>query len=878
MKNITFVRSFAGIDEYVLENGLKVLLFKEPSQANVTVNITYLVGSRHEGKGEAGMAHLLEHMLFKNTSSCKDIKKVLQDKGASFNATTWFDRTNYFETLTPSKENLEFALSLEADRMLNSTILQSDLDAEMTVVRNEFEMGENNPVHVLHDQMMSAAYRWHSYGKTTIGNRSDIERVPATKLRNFYEHYYQPDNAVLLIAGQFIYEDAFELINKYFSSIKKPNRILDSTYTQEPAQDGPRSVTLERVGDLASIGLAYHIPSIAHEDSAAIKIFLDIITDEPNGILYKELVASFKCSELFQMVYTLCEPGMALCFIRVNKENSIEECQNLFIDFLENKSLKSIEEKDIERTKAKFNKKFKLSIANAKDMAIKLSEFIACGDWRLFFWYAEQIKKVTINDVARVANKYFIRSNRTLGIFKPITDVIRADIDNNLDITKELDTLKENIDFQNGEEFIVKSDTIELFVKRENFENISIASLYKKTRNAQVRSKIIFYFGNEEVIKPYVEELSLIPSLIFRGCKKYSYQEIKDKLDSLCSSLELSGGIGTLIATIKSDKNNYLQVVELLKDILSEPLFLTSEFEIIKNREIDDYEEIKNDPQKIAFNELERLKSMVEKDSIYYVETFDEKIQKLKSLTLNNIIKAYDIMKDVSTLNLSVVGDYDCQDLAKVLKSYFLLKPKNKFSLIVKPYMKNSIEKKTIFTKDKEMSLLSFGFNFALQDNNEDYPALKIANYIFGETMNSRLMARIREKEGISYGAGSWLEVSRHTDSASFTMYAMSAAENVVKAKNAMLEEWQIFIEKGVNIEELKESQISMFANYENMLANDSYIASSLANDFLVNRNFTYKQNIFSHIKNLNKNDVNSAIKKWFLAQEFSMVIAGDLE
>ena len=266
------------------------------------------------------------------------------------------------------------------------------------------------------------------------------------------------------------------------------------------------------------------------------------------------------------------------------------------------------------------------------------------------------------------------------------------------------------------------------------------------------------------------------------------------------------------------------------------------------------------------------------KDSIYYVETFDEKIDNLKALKIDNIFKAYDVMKNFSKLHISVVGDYDNSDLLNNLKEYFYCESKNNFSLIVKPYMPNSIEEKVIITKDKEMALLTFGFNFALQDNHQDYPALKIANYIFGETMNSRLMSRIREKEGISYGAGSFIEVSRHTDSASFSMYAMSATDNVAKAKSAMLEEWQIFLEKGVNISELKEAQISIFANYENMLANDAYISSSLANDFLLKRDFSYKENIFNIIKNLNKEDVDKAIKKWFLPAKFSMVIAGDIK
>ena len=224
--------SVEGITEYRYSNGLQLLLYPDDSRPTITVNLTIFVGSRHEGYGEAGMAHLLEHMLFKGAPDHPNIPKVLQDAGARFNGTTWVDRTNYYETLPASDGNLELALRLEADRMLNSFIRGEDLASEMTVVRNEFERGENSPSRVLNQRMMAAAYEWHNYGKSTIGNRSDIERVPVTKLREFYKRFYQPDNAMLVIAGKFDEKKALQLVGELFGSMPKPERVLDTTYTE----------------------------------------------------------------------------------------------------------------------------------------------------------------------------------------------------------------------------------------------------------------------------------------------------------------------------------------------------------------------------------------------------------------------------------------------------------------------------------------------------------------------------------------------------------------------------------------------------------------------------------------------------------------------
>jgi len=223
------VAAVEGITEYQFDNGLRLLLFPDNSQAKVSVNMTVLVGSRQEGYGETGMAHLLEHMVFKGTPRHPDIPKALNQHGAQFNGSTSSDRVNYFETLAATDANLEFAIALEADRLVNSLIRKEDLESEMTVVRNEFERGENSAEGVLMKRIEAAAYDWHNYGKPTIGNRSDIERVPVVNLRAFYQKFYQPDNVVLVIAGKFDVASTLASVQTHFGSIPRPQRKLDAS-------------------------------------------------------------------------------------------------------------------------------------------------------------------------------------------------------------------------------------------------------------------------------------------------------------------------------------------------------------------------------------------------------------------------------------------------------------------------------------------------------------------------------------------------------------------------------------------------------------------------------------------------------------------------
>lgn len=294
-----FVTSVEGVKEYQLDNGLQVLLIPDASQSNVVVNIVYKVGSRHEGYGEKGMAHLLEHMLFKSTKNLGDIKKMLSEKGGQANGTTWFDRTNYYEVFPSSDENLKWSIEMEADRMINATILQSDLDKEFSVVRNEFEIGENNPESVLLERIFSSAYLWHNYGNSTIGSKEDIERVKADRLRVFYEKYYQPDNATLIIGGKFDEQKALKYIATYFSVIPRPARVLEKTYTVEPAQDGERFVELKRAGDVQIVAAAYHTAAFADKDFAAVDALNEILTADPSGYLYKALIDSQKATSLW---------------------------------------------------------------------------------------------------------------------------------------------------------------------------------------------------------------------------------------------------------------------------------------------------------------------------------------------------------------------------------------------------------------------------------------------------------------------------------------------------------------------------------------------------------------------------------------------------
>src|SRR5438874_8071723 len=291
-------------------------------------------------------------MVFKGTPRHPHVPKELQEHGAQFNGSTSSDRVNYFETLAATAENLEIAIGMEADRLVNSYIRKEDLDSEMTVVRNEFERGENSPSGVLSKRIAAAAYNWHNYGKPTIGNRSDIERVPVENLRAFYRKYYQPDNVVLIVAGKFDESKALGWIQKYYGPIPRPQRKLDNTWTEEPPQDGERQVILRRIGDVGSVELAYHIPAGPHPDMAALQVLANVLSTQPSGRLYKVLVETKKAASASAFARGEHDPGLLMIEAEVREAKGVDEVRDSILSIVEEIGSKGVTTEEVNRARS----------------------------------------------------------------------------------------------------------------------------------------------------------------------------------------------------------------------------------------------------------------------------------------------------------------------------------------------------------------------------------------------------------------------------------------------------------------------------------------------------------------------------------------------
>ncbi len=437
-----FVAASEGIREYRLANGMKALLVENRVAPVATFLVLYKVGSRNEAVGYTGSTHLLEHMLFKGTPTFNkqrntQIAATLQKIGADFNATTWYDRTNYYETV-PS-DQLELAIRLEADRMRNSFIADADRQSEMTVVRNEMERGQNEPLQVLDEAVYATAFREHPYHHPTIGWRADVENVPTARLKAFYDTFYHPNNATVIVVGDFERAATLELIERYFGVFAATGEPIPEVYTDEPSQQGERRLIVRRAGELALVQIAFRIPAalgqtrvLSNEELAARAVSPPSENDTyplvvlsaalSNGVtsrLYQALVETELAVNLLTNADQFRDPGLFNIHATVHPGVAPGKVEEVICEELGRIGAEGLTDAEVEKAKQQILAQAAYNRDGTFNIASQMSEAEAVADWRFYKDYPANIKRVAPADIQRVVGKYFNEDSRTVGHFIP---------------------------------------------------------------------------------------------------------------------------------------------------------------------------------------------------------------------------------------------------------------------------------------------------------------------------------------------------------------------------------------------------------------------------------------------------------------------------
>ncbi|MCI0524452.1 MAG: insulinase family protein [Acidobacteria bacterium] len=428
----TKITEYDGITEYKLDsNDLKLLLAPRRAAPVVTFMVLYRVGSRNEAVGHTGSTHLLEHILFKGTPTYNkqngaQIASVLQRQGGVFNADTWFDRTRYYEIL-PS-DQLELAIHLEADRMRNSFIADEDRQSEMTVVRNELERGENEPSNVLHERLWAAAFREHPYHHPTIGWRSDVEGVPTSRLKEFYDTFYHPNNATAIIVGDFDEQTALDLVGKHFGRIPPSSAPIPPMYTVEPPQEGEIRFTLRRAGQLGLIDIGWHIPEARHPDTAALTVLDTLLSAGITSRLYQALVETQMAVDVGAQSFQFVDPGLFTLHITLRPGITHADAERVAFEVIEKLKTEDVPEKELQKAKNLITTQMIYLRDSPMGVARVIAEAEAVANWKMYIDLPRMVEEVTPADIKRVATTYLTEDNRTVGWFIPKQEEVIGEV------------------------------------------------------------------------------------------------------------------------------------------------------------------------------------------------------------------------------------------------------------------------------------------------------------------------------------------------------------------------------------------------------------------------------------------------------------------
>jgi len=875
---VTKITSVEGITEYALPNGLRILLAPDASKPTTTYNTTYIVGSRMEGYGETGMAHLLEHLMFKGTPKYPGAMMEMSKRGLRFNGSTWTDRTNYFASWAANDATLDWYVRWSADAMTHSFIARKDLDSEMTVVRNEMERNENDPIRSLVEKAMAVSYQWHSYGKSTIGARADVENVSIDHLQAFYRKYYQPDNAVVILTGKFDEAKALKLIADAYRGIPKPARKLEPTYTIDPVQEGERSITLRRVGDTQLAMAMYHVPAASTADYAAIDLLVTIMGDTPAGRLHKTLVETKQAASVFGFPFAFRDPTLVLFLAQLPNDASLDTARQTLLATLESTAKQPITAEEVERARTKYLKNFELTAADPEKVGVALSEAIALGDWRLFFLKRDRIRTIKAEDVQRVASSYFIPDNRTLGLFIPTAQPHRAPAPALVDVAPMVKGYKGDAAIAQGEVFDATPQNIDSRTQRAQLPGgMKVALLPKRTRGATVNARLVLHFGDEQSLMGTPPVGGVTGYLLNRGAGGLTRQQIQDEFDKLKARVSFTGNAADVVVAIETTKENLPAVLKLVATVLRKPAFDATELDILKNEFTTAIESQRKEPNAVARNAIARHSNPYPHGHVRYEETFDESIAEVKAVTPEQVKKFYADFYGADHAEFAAVGDFDAEAVKALLTQLFGdWKSAKAYKRVPNPSYVLTPTNLRFETPDKANAFFIAQLRFPLQDTSPDYAALLLANYAVGGDPASILWKRVREKDGLSYGVGSGLNASQYEPSATWTVSAIYAPQNVTRLEQAVREEVARVMGTGITAAEIKDAKNGLLQARRLQRAQDSYLATTLGSKAEIDRTMAFDAKVDRDIEAATVEQVNAAFRKYIDPAKIVFVYAGD--
>ncbi len=883
---MSFVAASGGIAEYRLDaNGLKILLVEDHNRPVVLVDILYRIGSRNEANGYTGSAHFFEHLMFKGTrdrhpKDGRGIDDLLKPVGAIYNANTWLDRTQYFELLPANQ--LELGLAIEFDRMRNLKVTTEDRNSEMTVVRSEFEIGENDPEELLDKLGWATAFTQHAYHWPTIGYRDDVENVPLSRMKGFYDTFYWPNNATCIVMGDFDPQQALALIHKYAGSLPASPAPIPDVYTHEPPQEGERRVELHRAGgSLPLVWLGFHIPNASHKDIYALTAAAQILgsSQRRNSRLYKRLIDSGLAAKVNAHAQENRDPSLFLVTATCGHGASADEVEKALLEEVARLAKEQVSESELARIKEANRKGTTLNKADILGYSRLIAEAEAVADWRWVVEYDDKFEAVTAGDIQRVARTYLQKDNRTVCRFVPKTEEGETE---GQAAEQSAAAGAQSVSPSQGAE--PRKATVASQVSREVLANglTVVVMPLRGTGSVSVAGALragSYYAGEGKGLVPW-----LTSSMLVRGSSRYSKAAVAEALEKMGTDLRFGSdnfavNFGTTVVSA-----DLPEILDLVADVLRNPLLDPDELSSTKRLVGSQLRQRMTDTGALARSGLNQ--ALYSPESVYYDTPYEALLTELEGIGSGDLKSFHAAQYSPRGTVLTVVGDVDPARAVELVKARFAdwtgpevpaVDESRLTKLAHRPSSSQSGRRIEIPVPDKTSVDIIIGLPALTKRSAADYYAAKLANDVLGhDTLAARLGKVVREQHGLTYGITSRFLDNRYVG-APWAINMSVNPDNVEKALKLTDEVVRAYIAGGVTDQELADEKGRATGEFQLQLRSSLGLARALANLESIGLTAEAIDDFERGINAVTKEQVNEAIRKFIRIDEAVTVLSGTL-
>ena len=709
---------------------------------------------------------------------------------------------------------------------------------------------------------------------------------------------------------------ALTLVSETLGAIPRPARKLEQTYTVEPPQDGERFVELRRVGQGQNVIVAYHGPAAGHPDAVALQVLAGVMSGggaggfrggrgggAAQGRLYQALVETKKAESASMSSAMLHDPGLVVLQASLNREQSLQEARKALIDTLEGVVTNPPTRQEVDRVRMGMLRTLENQLSDPQSIATgALNTAIAQGDWRLMFLEHDRLKDVQPADLVRVARMYCKASNRTVGYYIPDAAPDRTTVPETPDLEALLKNYQSSVTISRAEAFDPTPANIEARTVRSRLANgMRLVTLTKKTANDMVSAVIELRFGDAATLAGTNAAAQFAGSLIAAGTTTRNRQQLADDMQKLNARIVVSGGGGAGFgggrgggrggfggapaglsganATIIAPAANFLPALRLAVEMLKQPAYPAVEFDRMLSQRIKALENPPTEPTQLAAEMLQRHLSPWARGDALYNPTREEQLQDLKKLELAGVKQFHDRFYGANYGVFAVVGPVDRAAVEKAAAE--LLGGWNTamaYKPIAAAYKKVAPLNRKIETPDKANAQFEAGVRFQMSDTHPDYPAMLLAGYLFGGPITSHISDRIRNREGLSYGANARVTIPVEGDSALLSGTVSLNPANGPKVEASFTDELARTLKIGFTPAEVDEARKAYLASRLVSRSQDAALLSLLASHEQQQRTMRWDEQLEQKIQALTPEDINAAFRKHIDPAALSIVKAGDFQ